>query len=125
MLKEKKTKGFTLIECVIALVIGMIGFTGVFSLLAVCVRTEITSNEMATANALARAKIEDLKNSTRTVGGSLTSNTTNYFDTPNTNYVRRWQITTDSMGTQTVTVALIPTQTVANLSRVNITTRMK
>lgn len=124
MAKEKDTKGFTLIECVIVMVLVVAGFMSIFSLLTVCVRTEVISRELTTANALSRFKVEELKNSSRLAGGSLTSNVTNYFDNPNSTYTRRWQISTDSMGTQTVVVLMTPNASSAPLSEVRLTTRM-
>jgi prepilin-type N-terminal cleavage/methylation domain-containing protein len=124
MPRKTDTKGFTIIECVIALVLVVIGFTAVFSLLTVCVRTETISRELSTANSLSRLKMEELKNSVRSPGGSLTSNVTNYFDQPNFRYTRRWQISTDSMGTQTVVVLMTPNNTGIILPEVRLTTRM-
>jgi len=120
----KNTKGFTLIECVIAMVLVVVGFSAVFSLLTICVRTELISRELTTANSLARLKMEELKNSGRNAGGSLTSNTTNYFDQPNPKYWRRWQISADPMGTQTVAVVMIPSTSGTVLPEVKLTTRM-
>jgi len=125
MSKENKTKGFTLIECVIAMVLVITGFMAIFSLLIICLKTEMTSRELATANSFSRQKMEELKNSSRNVGGSLTANVTGYFDSPNSNYTRRWQISTDSMSTQTVTVAVLPTTPKALLPEVKLTTRMR
>ena len=116
--------GFTLIECVIAIVLVTIGMAAVFSLLTACVKTEVVSREMGTVNSLTRAKIEELKNSERNVGGSLTSNVTGYFDNPSAKYVRRWQVSADAMGTQTVTVVMIPTAPGNVLPEVKLTTRM-
>jgi prepilin-type N-terminal cleavage/methylation domain-containing protein len=124
-MKEKTdVKGFTLIECVIAMVLAVAGFSAIFGLLTICLRTELVSREMSAANSLTRLKMEELKNSTRAAGGSLTANTTNYFDAPNAKYTRRWQISDDSMGTQTVVVLMTPTVAGALLPEVRLTTRM-
>jgi prepilin-type N-terminal cleavage/methylation domain-containing protein len=125
MLKENDTNGFTLIECVIAMVLTLIGLSAVLSLLAFCLRTEVFSRELATANSLARLKIEELANSPRTSGGSLTTNSTGYFDNPNTRYIRRWQISNDPVGTQTVVVVMMPNASETALSEVRLTTKMK
>lgn len=125
MLKENDTKGFTLVECVIAMVLTLIGLSAVLSLLVFCLRTEVFSRELATANSLARLKIEELANSPRTSGGSLTTNYPGYSDNPNTRYIRRWQISDDPVGTQTVVVVMIPNASVTALSEVRLTTRMK
>jgi hypothetical protein len=80
---------------------------------------------MTTANSLARLKMEELKNSARTPGGSLTSDAASYFDKPNFRYTRRWQISADSMGTQTVVVLMKPKCfTHVVLPEIRLTTRM-
>ncbi|MEO6588241.1 MAG: prepilin-type N-terminal cleavage/methylation domain-containing protein [Pyrinomonadaceae bacterium] len=122
--EEKNTKGFTLIECVIAMVLTVAGFTAIFSLLTVCIRTEVNSRELTVANSLSRLKMEELKSFTRVPGGSLTNNSANYFDNPNPRYTRRWQISADSMGTQTVVVLMIPNASSNYLTEVRLTTRM-
>lgn len=124
MAGKTNTKGFTIIECVIAMVLVVVGFSAVFSLLTVCVRTELISRNLTMANSLSRLKIEELKNSSRVAGGSLTANTTNYYDNPNSDYTRRWQISTDTMGTQTVVVLIIPNRPGIILPEVRIITRM-
>ncbi|HEX8736120.1 MAG TPA: prepilin-type N-terminal cleavage/methylation domain-containing protein [Pyrinomonadaceae bacterium] len=121
---KEKTKGFTLIECVIAMVLVMTGFVAIFALLTTCLKTETISRELAVANSLTRSKIEELKNSRRTAGGSLTSNTSGYFDNPSSRYTRRWQIVADSMGTHTVTVMILPNEARTLLPEVKLTTRM-
>lgn len=122
---KEKTKGFTLIECVIAMVLVMIGFVAIFGLLTACLKTESISRELAVANSLTRSKIEELKNSQRTTGGSLTGNASGYFDNPNSRYTRRWQIVADSMGTHTVTVLILPNEAGALLPEVKLITRMR
>ncbi len=122
--KETNTEGFTLIECLIAMVLVVAGFSAVFSLLTVCVRTEVISRELTVANSLSRLKMEELKNSPRSSGGSLTNDVANYFDKPNPRYTRRWQISADPMGTQTVVVLMIPAASGILLPEVRLTTRM-
>jgi prepilin-type N-terminal cleavage/methylation domain-containing protein len=121
---EKNTKGFTLIECVIAIVLVVTGFMAVFSLLTACLKTEVISRDLGRANSFSRSKIEELKISQRTPGGSLTSNVSGYFDTPTDDYTRRWEISADSMGTETVTVVMLPTIKGAIMPEVRLTTRM-
>jgi Tfp pilus assembly protein PilV len=122
--EKTNTKGFTIIECVIAMVLVVAGFTAVFSLLTVCIRTEVISRELSTANSLARLKMEELKNSARTPGGSLTSDAASYFDKPNFRYTRRWQISADSMGSQTVVVLMKPNTSGVVLPEIRLITRM-
>jgi prepilin-type N-terminal cleavage/methylation domain-containing protein len=121
---NERSKGFTLIECMIAMVLVVTGLLAVISLLTVCVRTEVVSRELGTVNSFSRLKLEELKNSSRTPGGSLTSNVTGYFDNPTPKYTRRWEITDDPSGTQTVTVIMTPTTKGYLLPEVKLTTRM-
>ncbi len=124
MLKEKDCQGFTLVECVIAMVIVTIGFAAVFSLMAFCLKIEVISRELRVANSLSRLKIEELKNSVLIPGGSLTSDVTDYCDYPTATYTRRWQIIKDTTGTQTVSVLIIPEKPDALLPEVKLITRM-
>jgi type II secretory pathway pseudopilin PulG len=121
---ERNTNGFTLVECVIALVLVMIGFAAIFSLLTACLKTEVISRDLGRANSFSRSKIEELKNSNRTPGGSLTSNVEGYFDNPTPDYTRRWQISADSMGTESLTVVVSPSIKGALMPEVRLTTRM-
>lgn len=121
---KENSNGFTLVECVIALVLVMIGFAAIFSLLTACLKTEVISRDLGRANSFSRSKIEELKILSRTPGGSLTSNLTGYFDNPTPDYTRRWQISADSMGTETVTVVVTPTIKGAIMPEVRLTTRM-
>ncbi len=122
---KKNIEGFTLVECIIAMVITVVGFAAILSLLTVCVRMEVVAREMSVANSSARLKMEELKATTRVVGGSLSTNTPNYFDNPTPNYTRRWQITNGVLGSQTVVVLMTPTNTGQTLPEVSLFTRMQ
>ena len=124
MTEESNIKGFTLIECIIAMVLVVTGFVAVLSLLTACLKTEVISRDLGRVNSFSRSKIEELKNSSRTPGGSLTSDITGYFDNPTIDYTRRWQISADSMGTETVTVIVTPTIKGTVMPEVKLTTRM-
>lgn len=124
-------KGFTLIECMIAMVITTVGLLAVSGLMVVGIRLQTESRDAIAANSLARAKIEEIQNysptaSQRARGGSLTSNTTNYSDTSDARFQRRWQIEnspTDTgvpAGTQRITVILIPNRPDVRLPSVQI-----
>jgi type IV pilus assembly protein PilV len=121
---KRNQTGFTLIECVIAIVLILVGLLSVYSLVVYSVQTHKMSSELVQANSLARQKIEELRNTARAAGGSLTGNTTNYFDTPLNSYTRRWQITNDSIGTQTVSVTVLPSSSKMLQAQVLITTKM-
>lgn len=123
-MNESKAKGFTLIECVVSMVLVVICFSAVYGLLTICVRTEVISREIREANSLARLKLEYLKVSTRTPGGSLTGDTAGYFDNPHPRYTRRWRISDDPMGSQTVVVVMVPNTSGDALPEIELVTRM-
>lgn len=123
--QKKKENGFTLIECVIAMVVSLIGLLAIFTLIFTSVRIQILSKDMSLANSFAREKIEELKNSSRTAGGDVATNVNGYFDTPAPKFIRRWRITTDAMGTQTVAVRVVPTVQDALIPDANLVTRME
>lgn len=116
--------GFTLIECVIAMVITMIGVLATVALMAVGVRMQVVARDSTAGNAYARAKIEQLQNYSHTatqrcppaVGascGSTTSDVTNYNDVVDGRYRRRWLIENSSVtgvpaNTQRITVVVTP-----------------
>ncbi len=107
------------------MVISLIGMIAVYTLVVSSIRTEIISRDLATVNSFARAKTEELKNSPRASGGSLTSDVNGYYDSPTTGYKRRWRISDDTMGTKTVVVTVVPNAAGTLLPQVEITTRMK
>ncbi len=118
-------QGFTLLECVIALVITLIGVLAVYALIAYSVQMHVTSRNTATANTLAKAKVEELKNSNRVIGGDLNSNVTGYFDTPAANIVRRWQVAAGPQGIETVAVRMISNNPGVRVAEVTLVTRMR
>ncbi len=94
---DEKQKGFSLIECLIAMVITTVGLLAVAGLIAIGIRLQTDSRDAITATSLAKAKTEELQNysptsSQRIRGGSSTTNVTNYNDLPDDRFRRRWQI---------------------------------
>ncbi len=113
-----RQNGFTLIECLIAMVITTIGLLGVAGLMGVGIRLQTESRDSIATNSFAKAKIEELQNyaptaTQRARGGSLTVNVTNYNDLPDSRYRRRWLIETNPTdagvpaNTQRITVILV------------------
>ncbi|MDH3493060.1 MAG: prepilin-type N-terminal cleavage/methylation domain-containing protein [Acidobacteriota bacterium] len=111
-------RGFSLIECMFALVITVIGLSAVLGLVVSAINLQSYSQDSNAANSIAKSKVEELRNfspsaTERDRGGSLTSNAVNYSDTPDPRFRRRWQIEvfpTDAgvpEGTQRVTVAIL------------------
>jgi prepilin-type N-terminal cleavage/methylation domain-containing protein len=123
ILQNKNERGFTLVECIIAMVVTVVGLLGVLTLIAFAVRSYTVSSDLAIANSLAKAKIEELRNISQVPGGNLTTNTTDYFDQPTNKFIRRWQITNDSTGTQTISVGIVPAFPGVLLPEINLRTR--
>lgn len=109
--------GFTLIECLIAMVITTIGLLAVAGLMGVGIRLQTESRDAIAATSFAKAKIEELQNyaptaAQRTRGGNLTTNVTNYNDSPDARFQRRWLIETNPTdagvpaNTQRITVVI-------------------
>ena len=126
-------KGFTLIECLITMVITTIGLLAVVGLMAVGIRLQTESRDATTANSFARSKIEELQNFAPTAyqrarGGSLTTDVTNYNDTPDIRYHRRWLIETNPTdadvpaGTQRITVIITPNEAGVRLPPIELKT---
>lgn len=122
-----KEKGLTLIECLVAMVVTMVGVLAVFGLVALSVKTESFAFRSVEANNLAVNKIEELKFSPLTNGGSLTSDISGYSDVSHPNYIVRWQINDGSVGagTKYVGVQVLPKNTSAAHSEVKLETLIR
>lgn len=110
-------RGFTLVEVLIALVIATIGLVSLAQLMAITLRMQMLGRNETAAIRMAQAKIDQLVavnfvNASVAVGGSLTSDVTNYNDAPEAGYVRRWQISaiTGETRLRSLTVTVIPTR---------------
>jgi type II secretory pathway pseudopilin PulG len=133
-MKNLKTdqRGFTLVEAVVAMMVCTIGLVAMAELMAVTLRLQQLGRNSTSAARLAQDKIDELTtmnfatNLSVACGGSLTSDVTNYNDTPRFDngtpdnladdtigkgYTRRWVVSAgpDGMLTlRTVTVRVIP-----------------
>ena len=115
---RKNEKGFSLLECLFSLVITMFGLMAVVGLIATSINLQTYSRDTSAATRHAKAKIEQLRNfaptsGSRARGGSLLQDVTNYMDSPDARFKRRWLIEshpTDSgvpQGTQRLTVRIL------------------
>jgi hypothetical protein len=98
------------------MVITTVGLLAAAQLIVVGVRLQTESRDATAANALARAKIEELENyapTARVRGGSLTANVTGYNDSPDVRFRRRWLVETSPAdagvpsNTQRITVVIM------------------
>jgi len=119
--------GFSLLECLIAMVITVIGVLAVEMLIVTAIGTQTFSSNVSIANSLARAKVEELQarsvnDPARANGGSLTDSLDNYSDIPSANYVRRWTLADGANGTQDVQVQVSPSDSSTLFATVRIST---
>jgi prepilin-type N-terminal cleavage/methylation domain-containing protein len=108
-------RGFTLIEVLIAMVILTIALVAMAELMAITLRIQMLGRNETASVRLVQSKIDQLvavnfTNATVAIGGSLSSDVTNYNDTPTAGYKRRWQIAAIAGETRvrTLTVTVIP-----------------
>lgn len=128
-------RGFTLVECVCALLITTIGVLSVAALMVTAISTQNVSTDAARANSLARAKIEELRTITllspaalraqRDIGGDLDSDVADHFDVPHPRFIRRWVVASGPAGTLRVTVAIKPNVAGMRLPNVQTETLMR
>ena len=117
--------GFSLIECIVAIFIITVGLLAVASLATVATQTETFAYNSTEATTLATSKMEELKAGVLVNGGSLISNESGYFDTPDFNFYRRWKITNDVAGTKKVTVTVVSQVDSRQFRPVSITTLVR
>jgi prepilin-type N-terminal cleavage/methylation domain-containing protein len=103
--RPENESGFTLIELMIAMVVLTLGLVSIVGMSTYVARANADSNITSVLATAAQTQIDQLKGSTWTVyscdpglqvGGSLTSNATNYYTTVSGtaagNLVVRWQV---------------------------------
>lgn len=121
--EKRKERGFTLIECIVAMLVTVVGLLAALTLISYSIKNYTVSSDLAVANSLAKAKIEELRILSQAPGGNLTANAAGYFDEPSSKFVRRWQISTDTQGTQTLSVKINASTPGVLLPEVNLTTK--
>lgn len=110
--EARRQGGFSLVELLVAMVVTTIAIVGVATLLVSGIRLQTLSREATMANALAKAKIEELRtiapeDPRRSVGGSLDADVADHFDLPSPRLVRRWQVMAGPDGTQDVAIVVL------------------
>jgi prepilin-type N-terminal cleavage/methylation domain-containing protein len=99
-LKPSDDRGFTVIEVLIAMIILTVALVSMAELMAVTLRLQQLGRNQTSAVRLAQDKIDELMSQNwaaapqLVVGGSLTADQADHFDTPPTavNYKRRWVV---------------------------------
>jgi prepilin-type N-terminal cleavage/methylation domain-containing protein len=103
-LKPSDDRGFTLVEVLIAMVILTIALVSMAELMAITLRMQMLGRNQTSATRLAQDKIDQLMtesfltNPSVAIGGSLTGNVNNYWDTPTDSdgntlgFGRRWLV---------------------------------
>jgi len=96
------SRGFTLVEVMIAIAILVIGLLGVAGVATTVINGNALGKEITTATTLAQDKMEELKG---TAYASLTSNS----DTQESIYTRTWTVTADSPAAGMKTIDVVVT----------------
>ena len=109
---DRRVRGFSLIEFMIACVVLTSGMLGLAVLLAAGIQSNSLGGNTNVALALAQSKIEDLRNldaanAARANGGGLVSSVTNYHDASGI-FIRRWELSAGPAGTQICRVRILP-----------------
>ena len=101
------------------MVILTVALVSMAELMAIMLRMQMMGRNETAAVRLIQSKIDEIVNinftttTTADVGGSLSSDVANYFDTPASGFKRRWQISaiTGETKVRTLTVRIVPTVT--------------
>ena len=94
----RRDEGFTLVEVMISALILTTGLIAIAGLLAVTTQMHVGAREASRSTRLAQDKIDELMKLNLSsdpevaVGGSLSSNVTNYFDSPLDGITLRWAV---------------------------------
>jgi len=125
---SKGSKGFTLLEVLIAVFLIGIGVLAAAPMFVYAMQGNATGADFGSVGAVAVERMELLRADSYTnlaAGGSLTANTTGYFDNSDPEVLVRWVIT-DNMtpvGTKTITVRAVANRQVIGLQKdVELTT---
>ena len=95
---DRGDAGFSLVEAMVASLVLTVGLVGLLQLLAVTTVMHSDARQATTATLLAQSKLDELMkknlstNASVQVGGSITTNVANYFDTPQAGITRRWAV---------------------------------
>jgi Tfp pilus assembly protein PilV len=90
--------GFSVVEAMVASLVLAVGLVGLAQLLAVATRMHSDARQATTATLFAQTKIDELMKlnmslaSATMVGGSLTADVADHFDSPQAGLTRRWLI---------------------------------
>ena len=108
-----QSRGFTLIESAIAMVVFVAASLALLPLIAWGITLQADSRNASDAYSLARAQVEELlalptTDARLAVGGNLGSNVANHFNQPaGTPFIRRWVVVAGPIGTLDVTVTVV------------------
>ena len=107
--EKRKQAGFSLVEVLVALFLIGIGVLAAAPMFIYAIQGNAVGADFGSAGALAVERMEILRArnySTHLAGGSLTTNSTGYFDTGDPDYIVRWTIANNGSpaGTKTITV---------------------
>lgn len=110
MTASRDDSGFSLIEVLVALLLLAFGMLAVAPLFVYATRVSASSADVGTAGALAVRRMELLRATgfnSLTAGGSLTSNSTGYFDASNVRTVVRWTVSDNATPATVKTITVL------------------
>ena len=100
--KLRDSKGFTLLELMIALVILAVGLLGLASLQVMAIKGNSYGQQMTVASTLAQNQLEQL----RQTAGALANGNDSVTDQNGITYTRNWQVTPNSPQAGATTVLI-------------------
>jgi prepilin-type N-terminal cleavage/methylation domain-containing protein len=127
-MNQQGSKGFTLVEVLVAVFLIGIGVLAAAPMFVYAMQGNATGADFGSVGAVAVERMELLRAqayNSLPAGGSLTTNTTGYFDNSNPEVLVRWVITTNAspLGTKTITVRAVANRQVVGLQKdVELTT---
>jgi Tfp pilus assembly protein PilV len=116
----------------VATLVLVVGLVGVAQLLAVSMLMNTDAREATRSTEQAQMKVDELMKTSFTapsvqinMADTLSSNVTNYFDTPAADVIRRWQVTAGPSDTRTVTVRVLSSRARKYGRSIEMTTRIR
>jgi Tfp pilus assembly protein PilV len=116
----------------VATLVLVVGLVGVAQLLAVSMLMNTDAREATRSTEQAQMKVDELMKTSFTApsvqintADTLSSNVTNYFDTPTAAIIRRWQVTAGPSDTRTVTVRVLSSRARKYGRSIEMTTRIR
>ena len=109
MVTRRESRGFTLVEVLLALALLFVGVVAAAPMFIFAMKETAAGADMGSVGAAAVDRMELLRATdfySLTAGGGLTSNVSGYSDTSSTKYTVRWQITDNASPATVKTISV-------------------